>query len=523
MHGALVFLTARTIRNSVTARLRRLRQPRYFLVGLGVALYFASMIFNRWQSGAFGIPPGYEGIARIAIGIAIAVLMALAWVLPISASLRMTLAEVHFLFPAPITRRDLLTFKMVRLLITAAATGVFFSLIVGPLRPLAALVFLLKTTAIMSLLALHEAGVSLYRLNRRELGVRADLRHLPTLAAAAALIAFGSFVAAWLAFAVNPGELFVLFLVALAAIAAVGVWILRSDAAFEEEAALQAEKAKAQLARVERPQPRLTKKRTARFSLAPRGPAETAILWKNWLLFTRASGANWSGVAVLLLCVVGFLVAFGTASDDPVTPVLGVTVTAMTVLLGPAFVRVDLRTDLANLPLIKTWPVAGAAIIRGEVLAPAIALTAAALAGVLLSGVFAPAWMLTSDTFAGRLGLIVSATTVACALIVTQLVIQNGLAVVFPAWIRIAPVATAGGGVEIMGQSVVVMYGSILLLIVAALVPAASAAILFVALGGTVGPAALFAALMFIECYVATELLGRVLDRTDLQEVTVGE
>ena len=48
---------------------------------------------------------------------------------------------------------------------------------------------------------------------------------------------------------------------------------------------------------------------------------------------------------------------------------------AIAVLLGPQMLRNDLRQDLARLPLLKTWPVSGAALIRGEVLAPTVVAT----------------------------------------------------------------------------------------------------------------------------------------------------
>jgi hypothetical protein len=523
VHGALVFLIVRSFRNSVRARLRRLKQPRYLAVAVGVVLYFGSMSFSRSHGGGFSIPPAYERTAQVALGIGVATLMAIAWLLPASASLRVSLPEVHFLFTAPVTRREFLTYKVVRLLSGVAGTGVFITLVAGPLRPLAGLVFLIKTTAIAALLALHEAGVSLYRQNQKDKGALAGARRLRVLAAAFTLIAVSALITARFSLA-KGGELLLLLPILLALIAAEFVWLLRSDAAFEEEAALLAEKAKAQLARVERRQPRLTANRTARFALAARGPVETAILWKNWLLLTRGSSTQWIGsAAVLLMFVVVFLVGFGTAADDPVAPILGFVIAGIVVLFGPATLRLDLRHDLANLPLIKTWPVRGAAIVRGEVLAPAIALSIAAVAGILISAAFAPVGVLPSPSPIGRLNFALCASAVACALIVAQLVIQNGIAVIFPAWIRITPPTSGGAGVEIMGQSLVVMYGGMLLLGVASIVPGAVAALLLFTAGGIAAPAMSFTLLLLIESYAAIEILGAAFDRLDLKDVTVAE
>ena len=47
----------------------------------------------------------------------------------------------------------------------------------------------------------------------------------------------------------------------------------------------------------------------------------------------------------------------------------------MAMVLGPQMARSDLRQDLAALATLKTWPMRGATIVRGEVMAPALVLT----------------------------------------------------------------------------------------------------------------------------------------------------
>lgn len=520
MHNALVFLTVCSIRNGVRMRLRRLRQPRYLIVALGITLYFGLLVFSRGQGAGITIPPRFESLATIAAGVAIAVLMGASWVMPSSAALQFSLADVHFLFPAPLTRRDLLVYKILRLFIGVAGTAVFFTLFAAQLRPFPAFVFFLKTTLILSLLGVYEAGVSLYRHNRKQSGALEGRNRYAVAAGGMALIAFSAVVLARFAFAAG-GELLALLPLVVLGIAVAAVWVIRSDSAFEEEAAVLAEKVGTLLAGRQRPQPQVVTMRTARFSLAPRGPAETAILWKNWLLLTRGSSARFLGrSALLLLVIVAAVAMFGSAKGDPVAPVLGFVLAVIVVLIGPAIIRIDLRQDLANLPLIKTWPVSGAAVIRGEVLAPAIGLTAAAFAAIVIGGSLAPAGMLPAANVIGRLNLIVTATAAAGALIVAQLVIQNGIAALFPAWVQITPNA-GGGGVEVMGQTMVVMYGGALALIAASVVPAAAAAIVFFVVGGILAPAAVFSALLFVEVYAATEIVGSILDRTDIQDVVV--
>jgi hypothetical protein len=74
-----------------------------------------------------------------------------------------------------------------------------------------------------------------------------------------------------------------------------------------------------------------------------------------------------------------------------------------------------------------------------------------------------------------------------------------------------------------MGQILVVMYGGLLALLLAALPPAVGAAAIRFATGEWLAPAAVFAVLLSIESYAATELIGRVLDRTDLQDVALAD
>ena len=132
------------------------------------------------------------------------------------------------------------------------------------------------------------------------------------------------------------------------------------------------------------------------------------------------------------------------------------------VMFGPATVRVDLRQDLAQLAIIKTWPVSGAAVFRGELLAPLIALSVGAGLPILLGSALDDKMMLGPGASpAVRAGFAVAALLVATTLVLAQLVIQNGIAVTFPAWVRVTPDGSIGG-VERMGQMMITLYGGLL-------------------------------------------------------------
>ena len=526
MTGALAYLAICSIRNGFVLRLRRLRQPRYLLIALAVVGYFAMTIFNRTNVGGLRVPDRYESIATIAVAAGAFLVMALSWVVSGSGTLTFTLAEVNLLFPAPIERRQLLGYRIARLLFATCGGALFFTLIGGPTRPLAAFLFAAKAALIMSVLAVHEAGISLYRTNQRNIGGLSVQRNLPVLVTIVLLMVLSAYALGRFAFAEGALESLLLTTLVILLLAANIVWVLRSDAAFEEEASIAAEKAGAAVAAYQKgakPTPPAAT-RTAPFRLSPGGPPEMAILWKNWLLFGRTPRMLNVTIGLSLLLVVGgYLAADLNGAGDEALPLLLLVIALFTVVLGPAMAKWDLRRDLTNLVVLKTWPVSGAAIFRGELLAPAVALCSGATVSIMLAGILAPATLLPGAVAVStRLSLTVAAVVVANAVIIAQLVIQNGIAICFPAWLRMTP-GTGMAGVEATGQMMVVTYGGLVAVAVSAVVPGAVAVALMFILGGTLLPALAFAGLLLLECYAATEILGALLDRTDLQDVGVSE
>jgi ABC-2 type transport system permease protein len=522
VNGIFVYLTVCSIRNSVRLRIRRLRQPRYLLIAVGVVLWVGSMMLGRRTSGGLG--PFVAGSARgqiVAAGIA-TLMLAGAWVLPVAAALRFTSAEVQFLFSAPITRRQLIGYKVCRLLFGAVASAPFLAVVVGPPHLVPALFFTAKAALVMAVLTLHSAGVSMYRSSVKDQG-HLPVRRWQVLAAAGLLTPVVGAGLTFLAFS-SPTRLLAALPVALLLIGANALWIIRSDSAFEESATEAADKMNRAMVTGHFSTPRISGKRTSPFRLAPRGPAETAILWKNWLLIGRTSRRTLVVSAILLCSVV---TAFGIASDGvragDVIGDVSMFVVALTVFLGPAMLRIDLRQDLGHLALIKTWPVRGPALIRGEVLAPAIALSLGAALAIVIGSAFAPALLFVDQAGASaRAAFAISAVLAVTAVIVAELVIHNGLAVSFPAWVELKTGAGAAG-IEMNARMMIVMYGVLLILAFVLVIPAAAAAVAYFLAGGLLIPSAIFAALLFGESLAATEVIGRILDRTDLQDVVVTE
>jgi hypothetical protein len=440
----------------------------------------------------------------------------------VAAALRFTSAEVQFLFTAPITRRQLITYKVWRLLLGAAASGPFLAVVIGPAHLVPGLFFAAKAAMVMAVLTLHGAGVAMYRSRANDPG-QPPARRWRVLAAACLLTPAVGAGLTFIAFS-SPMEVVAALPVAVLLAGANALWILRSDSAFEEAATEAADKMDRAMATGRFSTPRISRTRSSPFRLAPRGPAETAILWKNWMLLGRVSRQTLVASAIGLgsLVTVALVASDGIFDADAIGTVC-MSAVVLAVLMGPAMLRIDLRHDLGHLAVIKTWPVRGPAVIRGELLAPAIALSFCAAVAIVVGSAFAPELLFVDRAGAGARALFaISAILGVTSVIVAQLVVHNGIAVSFPAWVQLKAAAGAAA-MEMNVRMMIVMYGALLVLAFVLVIPAAAAFVAYLVTGGLLIPSATFAASLTGESLAATEIIGRILDRTDLHDVVVTE
>ena len=527
MTGAFSYLAFCSIQNLIRLRVRRLRRPRYILITIGMGLWLANAIFNRPPAGLLRIKPEWSGRAQIiSLAVAFAVL-ALCWVMPGARSLGLTAAEIQFLLPAPITRRQLIGYKLWRLLIPAFSTSLLLTLFIAPDGAGPAAGFAARTFLVMAMLALYEAAVSLHR-KASEDGTPLYGSEWARIALVAAAI---TVVLAWVLtrIALAPvGELTQIVPLALTMLGVTTTWVLGSDAAFEEAATEAADRAeRGKLPAVVRP--RRPARRSSPFPLALKGRFETAILWKNWMLIGRASRPVLMVGGVVFLTVVGMTAWIGAMFETALVPSICFAAAAFIVLLGPAMLRIDLRHDLAHLVVFKTWPVRGAAVVRAELLAPFIALALTLPVPLLVGSLFDRDFVFGPDaTLLSRAAFAAMTVLVGSALILAQLVIQNGLAVTFPGWMHLSPTGV-DAGMDVMGQSMITMYGGMLVLGFALIPPLVAGGAIWFVFGGQVSPGAMllpalvFSAVLLLECVVSTELIGRIFERADLQDVAVSE
>ena len=189
------------------------------------------------------------------------------------------------------------------------------------------------------------------------------------------------------------------------------------------------------------------------------------------------------------------------------------------IMMGPQMARSDLRQDLLHLELLKTWPLRGADVVRGEMIWPAsvvviVSWLALACATILSSAAF------TTTPVAVRMSVAGAAALLAPALVFAQFTIHNAAAVLFPAWV---PLGTARPkGIDAMGQRLILFAGVLLGLIVMMLPGALAGGLLWLAFHKLLGMAVLIPAaaactvIVLIEVLMATEAMGQVYERVDL-------
>ncbi len=563
------FLLWTSARNRLRRTVSRLKSPRYaiaFVAGLAYfGWLFGSMAIGRatGETGGSNIP--VTVVAFIPFVIAMFALWWWVWG-GYENALAFTPAEVQFLFPAPLTRRRLVQLKLLK-----AQPGIVFApCLFGAIVLPSQLPWYLRFVSLwlaMSSLHLHQLGASLVRAGAsgkgwsgvRRFGVpvlivvlavtglawslnsgMAELRSANSLAAVVdevtkllgmpiprlvlfpfrviVLPALATDVAAW-ARAV-PGAVLMLLLHY--------VWVIKTDAAFEEAAAdagvRRAKRIAAmQARRSARPSgPARQVKRSSRLKLSPTGRPAVAILWKNWIAFTRDMRLT---TGLIVVAGIGAILAMTTLSAGSwQTGVNAVTfivagLAVSLIVIGPLGFRYDLRSDLANLEILRTYPLRGPWVIASEISASAAALSALqaglavlAFAAARFSSLDVPAWP-------NSIGLLGMFLLFLLPLNLLTIGLQNAVALLFPAWANIG--TGRPGGIEHMGQSMLSFVGTGLLFAVAMFGPGLVAAGTFLTarpvLGGwAVVPAAVVAWLVVAAEVVLLVLwLGRLYDDTD--------
>jgi len=196
MIAALVYLQVHSIKNRLWMRLRRLKKPKYLAGAIVGGLYFY-FYFYRWLFLGGGGAQKISGAASAetmalyeSIGsVALFVIVLLSWILPRErAALAFTEAEVAFLFPAPVSRRNLIHYKLLRSQLAVLLSTLFLTLASGRLTAGGhAWIRIAGWWLILSVLNLHFLGSSFARTLLLERGISNWQRRGIVLAVVAAL------------------------------------------------------------------------------------------------------------------------------------------------------------------------------------------------------------------------------------------------------------------------------------------------------------------------------------------------
>ena len=558
------------------ARLRRLRQPKY-LIGAIVGCAYFYFFFFRPMSGATGPRPRGAASAQAAEvlalthatlptewlpvttafgALALLVFFTLMWVVPTQrAALGFTEAEVAFLFPAPITRRGLVHFRLLsgqlRSLLGATVMMLFshrWSVFGGN-----AFTHAVGWWFIFSTLNLHFSGATFTLTRLADLGLPAWRRRalvllglvavvgvsvtrlpaevtMPDLANVTDLRGATAWVVAltnsaplvWLLWpirvalgpflAVDNGQFLLALGPGLAVVTLHYLWVVRSAVAFEDASVDYAQKRGARIAAWRsggRRSVSSAKGRAGPFPLASTGRPEIAFFWKNLL-------STWPYFTLRVLAVCAVVVAAGClwlkAQPGSRTVLTGFGATALVfgayaLIIGPQFARQDIRSDLVHADILKTYPLPGWQIVLGELLAPVAILTGIVWLSLLTAAL---CFQLPSRGLEWYSPQVRVATTAGLALITPvlvalQLLVPNAAALVFPGWFQAT--RGRGGGPEVVGQRMIFFFAQVVTMALA-LLPAVGVAALLIFIGQwLLGPTA---AILLATLAVLVLLIGEV-------------
>jgi len=430
--GVLLRLQAMTLRGRLVRSLRLLRQPKYLVGALAVAAWMALWVGGPLlRSGTRIRTVNAEIFAdewlpaiHLVAALVITVAMLIPWLLPWGRlGLPFREAELTLLLQAPLTRRQVIWYGLLKSAVGTVLTAFFLSLVLGGGSGFLGLLlvfvfwdqnskwrglFLLRqrelpaaTAGLRRALMTGFGGAFLLTIAVLALGfVRQLIEQLrsvepeavqsfaPAIASSASILSATPWPPALIAllqpgrlitapiFAQGPGALLLSGLPVLALAAIQLELVLRSRARFEESALERARKTDVRKATRGR-----GKRIGAKFSrgwrvfpLPSAGSPAVAVLWKNLMRVSRLSLVHGAGAVALLLGLVALVpaVLHLHIATYGIPIVAGLVTAATATLFAGLSWRNDLRAELAHLELVRTWPVAPTQFVLAQVASPAL-------------------------------------------------------------------------------------------------------------------------------------------------------
>jgi ABC-2 type transport system permease protein len=566
MIGVFGYLAWRSAYNRVARQLHHLRSPRYLAALLLGSAYLWFIVVGQRPAPAAGAMPDPQALELVG---ALALLGAVAWGWIFGVERRVLAfapAEVTFLFSGPVSRRGLIQFKLLRSQLLILFNALLWTLILSRERfGVSSWLRVISIWVMLTTLSFHRLGASFVRTSLSEHG-RLGFRHrvVSLVVLGAVLVAFAWSVldalpelgaagdddvrgflsaAAEAAQRPLPSALTYPFRImvrpltahtvtqwlaslwpALVLLLLHYVWVIRSDTAFEEAAAeVSLRRAQAlssrQVGGATAP-PSSSRATPSLLRLSPKGWPGGAILWKNLVAGTRTrrvrNAALTLGAAGVIVCVLSFD-PDGTLAE--IAGWLAVFWAGVMVVTGPQYVRNDLRGDLLKLDLLRSYPLRGWSIVAAEASASTLMLTAMQLCLVGIGFLAFLGNQSMEPDLEGRIVLLIGCVVFLPAINLLGMLIQNGTALLYPAWVRLGSGRAAG--VEALGQNLLMMIAFVALLSLTLILPAVIGGGTFLLLrpaleSWAVIPASIVTlGIMAFEAALMVEWLGRIFERTD--------
>ncbi len=557
--SALLFIALATARNMLRRQIRRLREPRYVVGVLFGLFYFGNLFFRPFSTARATRVAPVDDLAHSLRGDAFAwagmLFILSGWLFGGDESgLTFSEAEIQFLFPAPLTRRKLVHYKLVRSLVLALFSASFLTLAIG--RTVGGNPPFLALGAWLGVgtLSLHLVAASLTRLRLLQEGLRGSARRALALVVPAAILGAiaGGFYRvpdrwpthwpevkpylahladtaplSWAALPLAPAariagartaaELWPWLPISLGVIALHYLWALSTGAAFEQASIAAAERRALRIDGMRRGQVSIRTSARPPFALRAAGAPEVAIYWKNLTAAVRLLSVRLLLVLLLPALAGGttILLAGGGLNRELGAAACGLMALSAT-LFGAQLYRIDFRLDLASIDLIKSFPLRGVPLAVAEVMAPFTVLTLGQWLFLGAAAIMTPPGVLSPFD---RVPVLLAAMLTLPALTLPGLLVQNAAALFFPAWVESGTAAPRG--IEAIGTRLLTLFGTLLAVSVV-MVPAAAiggiVGVVLYKLVGTaavVGGAAAGALVVAGEAALAFVGLGRAYDRFD--------
>jgi len=168
--AALAYLTARSVHNRLAHRAAQLRRPRY-LIAFGLGLVYVWLVLGSDRPAPLSQTTLLARSAELIGALVLVGVAAWSWTVGSERrALAFSAAEVTFLFPAPLTRRALVHYKLARLQLLILLNVLIWTLLLSRPGGVSGWRRGLALWVLLSTIALHRIGAALVRRSVAEHG-----------------------------------------------------------------------------------------------------------------------------------------------------------------------------------------------------------------------------------------------------------------------------------------------------------------------------------------------------------------